>query len=647
MSSILLSFTLGFLSFYLDLSRFENTKIYTTPQIISGKVIDVTSYSQSQSVVLTNVLNGEDEIANVSVYITNGTFEIGDKITFQANLENALLFKLGTMQNYIYSNNIHYTATIDSSDVSTLIKVPLTAQETIRKSVKDLFQKYMSDDIAELSYSALFGERGNLSSDIGTIFSTSGISHILSVSGMHVAFLVLLIDFLLKKFKFGSKTRFFIFVIFLAFYVYVCDFQLTVIRASIMSLILLLSNILGKQYDSLNSIGIAGFLILIINPLSAYSIGFQLSFLCVFIIALFAGKLTGFLLKIKLPKKLSQIISLTTCVQLGLLPIIAKYFGTVSLLSIFTNLICIPIFELAFILTMLFILPVMIMPFLGFLITFTSFLYEIVVAVATFIASQNWAIISLLSLSDYALMLFYIAMFFASGYVMMSKKYKASVFMALLIFSVGFSVISSLPTKYNDLTIMRINNYTSETIIIGTNGETILISDLSNIEFSQQFLQKAKINNLDIVVCLDETLSTEQTQFINYYACENVLSISQNYSNSNVTIENLQVGINNYVLFLKTGGHNIMFFNKSLNNFQKSILQDYIYDKDINIIINSEISTADLNADFIIDNDILKTNYNQYNNLNNWLFVIKNGKLNDIRSLNWNFLKLQIIWIKK
>ena len=77
-----------------------------------------------------------------------------------------------------------------------------------------------------------------------------------------------------------------------------------------------------------------------------------------------------------------------------------------------------------------------------------------------------------------------------------------------------------------------------------------------------------------------------------------------------------------------------MYFTKELNSFQKAILQDYIYNQNINIIINNNISNTLLTSDFEINENQLKTNLYQYNNLNNWLFVIKNGTLKEIRSLN-------------
>ena len=136
----------------------------------------------------------------------------------------------------------------------------------------------MGEENAPLAYAVLFGDRTQVSDDILTSYNNAGILHLLAVSGLHVGFIAGLIYALLSKLKLKRLFSFIITACLLLFYNYLCNFTPSVVRATIMICVGLFANVLGKKSDTLTTIGIAGILTLLIKPLWAFDIGFQLSY---------------------------------------------------------------------------------------------------------------------------------------------------------------------------------------------------------------------------------------------------------------------------------------------------------------------------------------------------------------------------------
>jgi len=90
--------------------------------------------------------------------------------------------------------------------------------------------------------------------------------------------LITLLGFLLKKIRVRGFLNFLICFVFLGVYVYLCGFTPSVLRAGVMGLVLLATKLSGKCYDGLNSLGLSGIVILLISPLFALDVGFQMSF---------------------------------------------------------------------------------------------------------------------------------------------------------------------------------------------------------------------------------------------------------------------------------------------------------------------------------------------------------------------------------
>lgn len=184
------------------------------------------------------------------------------------------------------------------------------------------------------------------------IFRKNGLSHLLSVSGTHLMLLASFLQALLKCVKaFGERKRRLVIVLLLAIYAGVCGFKPPVLRA------LAMSSVLCWGGDSRNAergkiLCLISMVMLLFKPVWLLDLGFQLSF------GATAG-LIWFLPKLKesldeyLTNFISNSLAVTIAAQLATLPILIANFYTVSLISIVSNLLLVPILELATIFTLL------------------------------------------------------------------------------------------------------------------------------------------------------------------------------------------------------------------------------------------------------------------------------------------------------
>src|SRR5690554_8128478 len=108
-----------------------------------------------------------------------------------------------------------------------------------------------------------------------------------------------------------------------------------------MAIIVFLGQAIGRKPDMLNSAGTAALLILNFRPIEILDTGFQLSFITVFSIGLLYRDIKdklGFL-----PDRLASLFAVTISAQLGVLPLIAYHFNSLSLISFLTNPLLIPV----------------------------------------------------------------------------------------------------------------------------------------------------------------------------------------------------------------------------------------------------------------------------------------------------------------
>lgn len=230
-------------------------------------------------------------------------------------------FKSFNYKKYLLSKKIHYIFQIKEINIKNEINILYKIKNYLVKKINKLSSPYL--------YAFVLGDTSHIEENAKESFQTNGISHLLAISGMHITFLFNALYNILNKIK---KTKFNIIIIsiLLFIYLFLVSFSPSSIRAGIMFLV---SKI--KKVKSYYILLILFIIFLLYNPYYIYSIGFLLSFIVTFYILIFKDLITGNYLKKTI---LTSLISFIASA-----PIIIYNYNSINLLSIFLNLLFVPL----------------------------------------------------------------------------------------------------------------------------------------------------------------------------------------------------------------------------------------------------------------------------------------------------------------
>lgn len=248
-------------------------------------------------------------------------------------------------QKYLEHENIYWIVKVDNiSNVDiTYSRTHATLLDNIRENLASKIDSLYEEPVAGFIKAISLGERSELSIDINNDFSILGISHLLAISGLHLSILSLMFFWLLTKLGMTREKTAIIISVFIFGYMFLTGASPSVVRATIMTILMLYSFSFKSSINGLQALSIAFLVMTIINPLWIYNIGFQLSFIITFYI------IWGIPLIFKrLPMEfglLKKSISLIIITQAASFPLIFYYFNQYSLLSIIANLLFVPVFS--------------------------------------------------------------------------------------------------------------------------------------------------------------------------------------------------------------------------------------------------------------------------------------------------------------
>ena len=330
----------------------------------------------------------------------NVTFSVYDSNDFSEVLEN----RAGKIKIYAYTNSPIEVIGKENSSFGFYINL-------IREKVSSVIYKFFPDWKAPFTEQILIGTRGELENEITEAFRKSGMSHILAVSGMHMAVIVNLFEKFFGLFSSGKRVRdaksWFI-IGFIIFYMALCGFGMSVIRSGFMLIFHYLSKIFFSGSKPIENLGIAVVFILLFDPFAACDSGFLMSVFSCVAIFIFAPRLKEFIVKhLKaeekpLVKYFAEAFSVSTVAFLSVLPVSATVFGKITLVSPFSNLLSGFLCQYIIIFGLLTVL-LSFVPFLSFAAAGTAFITSVfetfLLKIAEFFAgfsflyldaSENW-----------------------------------------------------------------------------------------------------------------------------------------------------------------------------------------------------------------------------------------------------------------
>jgi competence protein ComEC len=196
------------------------------------------------------------------------------------------------------------------------------------------------------------GERDRITSEMKEYFVNAGVMHLIAVSGLNVAYVILSVMMVLSIFRVKQTSKIFISILLIIFYCLFTGSTASILRASIMGILLLLYTIIERKKEFYNVIGVSVLLILIYDSKQLFDPGFILSYTAVLSMIFIYERIDRIVIQRikngnsgwrKVISILIIILAASLSAQIGTIPLTAIYFEKISIISIFANVIAIPL----------------------------------------------------------------------------------------------------------------------------------------------------------------------------------------------------------------------------------------------------------------------------------------------------------------
>jgi len=346
---------LGFfaLAIILGIIRFSFTDVKNpnTLEVQVGQKIEISG-------IITNEPNiGEDSQkfilkTNESKVLVSTDFSLdykyGDEVRLSGKLQKPENFvtdygKEFDYVNYLRKDGILYTMSFANGEIisrgnGNIIQSRLYA-------AKNKFLEKISYSIEEpeslFMGGLILGDKASFSQALRQSFVNTGTIHIVALSGYNVTIVA---EWIMKLFsflpiRFGISIGIFSIILFIL----MTGGSTTAIRAGIMATLALVARATGRNYDVARALVLAGFLMVLFNPLIlAYDVSFQLSFIATVAVIFLAPKIEKYFTWVTKKFGLRDIVSVTCAAYIFVLPFILYKMGTLSLVALPANALILP-----------------------------------------------------------------------------------------------------------------------------------------------------------------------------------------------------------------------------------------------------------------------------------------------------------------
>lgn len=363
----------------------------------------------------------------------NSSFKLkyGDKIEFYLEYE-----KPSTARNYMgfdYSNylktkKIFGTVNLKEEDVEIIShdnsNIILRKIYELRNLMKTKIEKLLPKETSGLCLGMLIGETSGIEENMQEDFRDSNLSHILAVSGANVSYIIVSITYIFNKMCLRKRLSKIISIILLILFMLLTGCTSSVNRACIMAILMLIAELLYRKSDVYNNLAISALILLIINPYSLLDIGFQLSYMGTIGIVFLHDKIGNFIkINNKIVKYFFEMIAVTTCANLAIIPIMMFHFNTISLTFYFSNIIVGPILGIVVIIGfIMFFISLIFTPISSLIAIVLNLMLKFIIKIAEITANMPFSKITIITPSFFFIIVWYLII------ISISYKQKVKIF---------------------------------------------------------------------------------------------------------------------------------------------------------------------------------------------------------------------------
>ena len=293
----------------------------------------------------------------------------GDEISFAGKLQKPESFEteFGRTFNYpgyLAVRDIFYTVSfaqvevIDTNQGYYLLEKLFTLKSKFLASM----QTYVPEPEVGLGAGLLLGVKSGLGDELEDDFRTTGIIHIVVLSGANIMLVVIFVMYLLALIL-PVRPRAVAGIVAIVLFALLVGLSATVVRASIMAALILCALLFGRRYDIMRALCLAGLCMVMINPLIlVYDVGFQLSFLATLGLIVVAPQFETMLAGVSSWFRLKEFFVATMATQIMILPLLLFQIGQFSVVAVVVNMLVLPMVPFAMLFSFLtglvgFVLP--------------------------------------------------------------------------------------------------------------------------------------------------------------------------------------------------------------------------------------------------------------------------------------------------
>ena len=322
---------------------------------VNGNYLKGIAKLNKEKVLFTYILKDEKEKTFFKEYFQGGMLKVNADIEDIGEKKNFYSFDYKK-----YNENKGIFKNVKVNDIKNFEenKGIISKIKIWRISLGNKIHKEISFDKSGYIEALIFGDKAYLEKDEIINYKNLGTSHLLAISGLHLGVLISLIYFILLRLRFSVEIIEKIVFLVIPFYMLISGFSPSVLRAGGMIMLYIIFR--KKDMTKLEALLTTFILMLFINPLFIFDIGFELSFLITFCLLMSDDFLSGSKNIFTSGFKISLVSSLAS------LPILVMNFYTFSYISIISNIFLVPIFSLV-------IFPLVLISYVVFLFSLTIF----------------------------------------------------------------------------------------------------------------------------------------------------------------------------------------------------------------------------------------------------------------------------------
>ena len=295
------------------------------------------------------VLNTKSFNLFLQVSKKNKELEYGDKVKLQGEYKKPSKQRnKGGYDDRQYLKTLKIGGRVKVNEIEVIAKkqvnVILQYANQVSLNSKQKIEAIFEKEKASMLKGLLLGETEDIQEEVKENFQTANISHVLAISGMHIGYLIIGVQQLLKN-RIGKKRTKIITIVILIFYAFMTGFSPSIVRAVVMGIITIGGDIVYRKGDVWNSIAISLLGILWYNPFLILNVGLQLSYLGTIGIILFQPTIKKIFTTKKAKKKwivvekVKEMVAVSLSAQIMILPFLCYHFNIIGIYFLITNLL--------------------------------------------------------------------------------------------------------------------------------------------------------------------------------------------------------------------------------------------------------------------------------------------------------------------